>query len=415
MHGSTPIIQNYVKISILTQCSTPPEIICNLSTVSGVIQKMHQLCLVLKILASLLLFLSTNAFTSPIISRSVYHSAPPTKKFYTLSRLLSKKSPANSPAIDGSGDKTKKKLKIAVIGGGWAGYSLCESISTNNLPTKRGSRGDIEIIMVDASKQAKGGLAGGYRDETKNNRPVEAGIHGFWREYRNTFNIMESIEGVDVDEVLGSFSPSVLYSKNGKVAVAPVLLDEDQQGSDSGFCVNKYGKMPVIKDVSEKSIRRYIAALLPPPLDLPLLAEIDNDTNGKKGDSKLSPIDLLSGLGLVGAWADFEQESRVSWERYDSQPASLLFEKAGITDALYEEMVSPLLHVLPMCPGKLFFFMDIILIITSSCQIVVHNFGKMVTYFSVRLLCSSSVVLLSRFCIAVEGSIRCSLVSRKHQ
>jgi len=301
---------------------------------------------VLKILAFHLLFIAIDALTNPTInSRGLSLRVLSAKKFYSLSGLHSEKSPSKSPEIGENDSGTKNKLRIAVIGGGWAGYSLCESISTNNLPTKRGSRGGIEIIMLDASKQAKGGLAGGYRDETKNNRPVEAGIHGFWREYRNTFDIMESIEGVKVDEVLGGFSPSVLYSKNGKVAVAPVLLDEEEM-KESNF-----GKMPVIKDVSEKSIRRFIATNLPPPLDLPLLAEINNNTDRKGGGSKLRPIDLMSGLGLVGAWADFEQESRVSWKRYDTQPASLLFEKAGITDALYEEMVSPLLHVLPMCPA----------------------------------------------------------------
>mmetsp|Transcript_6337 Transcript_6337/g.12847 ORF Transcript_6337/g.12847 Transcript_6337/m.12847 type:complete len:682 (+) Transcript_6337:109-2154(+) len=301
---------------------------------------------VLKILAFHLLFIAIDALTNPTInSRGLSLRVLSAKKFYSLSGLHSEKSPSKSPEIGENDSGTKNKLRIAVIGGGWAGYSLCESISTNNLPTERGSRGGIEIIMLDASKQAKGGLAGGYRDETKNNRPVEAGIHGFWREYRNTFDIMESIEGVKVDEVLGGFSPSVLYSKNGKVAVAPVLLDEEEM-KESNF-----GKMPVIKDVSEKSIRRFIATNLPPPLDLPLLAEINNNTDRKGGGSKLRPIDLMSGLGLVGAWADFEQESRVSWKRYDTQPASLLFEKAGITDALYEEMVSPLLHVLPMCPA----------------------------------------------------------------
>lgn len=56
------------------------------------------------------------------------------------------------------------KLRVVVVGGGWAGYSCCESISTND---------NVEIILLDASKQAKGGLAGGYR--SKNDRLVEAG------------------------------------------------------------------------------------------------------------------------------------------------------------------------------------------------------------------------------------------------
>lgn len=168
------------------------------------------------------------------------------------------------------------------------------------------------------------------------------GIHGFWREYKNTFDIMNRIEGVHVDQVLGDFSPSVLWSKNGKVAVAPVLLEDEDNGTNE--------KIPTLNNLSEESIRRFIASNLPPPLDLPVLAELDN-TKAKSGESKLNLVDLMSGLGLLGAWADFEQESRTSWENYDSQPASKLFSKAGITDALYEEMVSPLLHVLPMCPA----------------------------------------------------------------
>ena len=215
------------------------------------------------------------------------------------------------------------KPKIVIIGGGWAGYTVAESLSTNNLESQ-----NVDILLLDAMKSG-GGLAGGYRE---GKRPVEVGIHGFWREYKNTFSVMKSIEGVHIDEVLGDYTPSVLYSKNGKVAVAPVLLDEK---------VSKDANL----SLGEERIRRMLAENLPAPLDLPILAELDTQT------SNLSPVDLLSGLGLLGPWADFEQESAISWKNYDTQPASLLFEKAGITNNLYEELVSPLLHVLPMCPA----------------------------------------------------------------
>jgi len=165
------------------------------------------------------------------------------------------------------------------------------------------------------------------------------GIHGFWREYRNTFDIASKIEGVEIDGVLGEYSPSVLWSKNGKVAVAPVLLEDE----------DKESKPIALDGLDEESIRRFVASNLPPPLDLPILAELDN-LNGNT-DAKVNILDMMSGIGLLGAWADFQQESRKSWEQYDTQPASKLFEKAGITDALYEEFVSPLLHVLPMCPS----------------------------------------------------------------
>lgn len=231
----------------------------------------------------------------------------------------------------------EKMLRIVVVGGGWAGYSFAESLSHNNIEHK-----NVDIILLDAAKQARGGLAGGYRDGSSNNRPVEAGIHGFWREYKNTFDIMSSIDGVVIDEVLGAYTPSVLFSKNGKVAVAPVLVEEEDKNEGK----NTSMKLPKLTELNERAIKRLIAANLPPPLDLPVLAELDDSK-----PTKLQPVDLLSGLGLLGAWSDFEQESPTSWKRYDSQPASVLFEKAGITDALYEELVSPLLHVLPMCPA----------------------------------------------------------------
>lgn len=288
---------------------------------------------------SLLLF-SVNAFntfhTTTTLARRNHH-----RWNYHLS------SASSSSSDDGDIHKTEtdvnEKIRIVCVGGGWAGYSFCESISQNK---------NVDIILLDAAKQARGGLAGGYRDNTSNNRPVEAGIHGFWREYKNTFDIMERIDGVAVDEVLGDYTPSVLFSKNGKVAVAPVLLEEEKDDSISRDSVVNM-KLPMVTELNERAIRRLIAANLPPPLDLPVLAELDNSksNNDVKNNSKLKPVDLLSGLGLLGAWADFEQESLSSWERYDSQPASLLFAKAGITDTLYEELVSPLLHVLPMCPA----------------------------------------------------------------
>jgi len=215
-----------------------------------------------------------------------------------------------------------KRSKIAVIGAGWAGYSFAESISEN----------EADVIILDAAK-ASGGLAGGWR--TAGGRPVEAGIHGFWREYKNTFDMMENKIGLDLNSVLGDYSPSALYSKNGKVAVAPVLAsDDDASHSKSLTCLSW--------DVSH--LTEVIASNLPPPLDVALLAEFHPN-------SKLSMIDRFSAIGLLGAWADFEQESSVSWKRYDNIPADTLFKNAGVTDELYEELISPLLHVLPMCPA----------------------------------------------------------------
>lgn len=99
--------------------------------------------------------LTVHAFTNPVPSRCVGVSS---------STLLNEKIDATTINTVA---KNEKKLRVVVVGGGWAGYSCCESISTND---------NVEIILLDASKQAKGGLAGGYR--SKNDRPVEAGKFG---------------------------------------------------------------------------------------------------------------------------------------------------------------------------------------------------------------------------------------------
>ena len=67
--------------------------------------------------------------------------------------------------------------------------------------------------------------------------------------------------------------------------------------------------------------------------------------------SPLSTADRLSAFGLLGPWIDFQQESPTSWAIYDKFSARTLFqEKAGLTTTLYEELIEPLLSVLPMCP-----------------------------------------------------------------
>ena len=209
--------------------------------------------------------------------------------------------------------------EVIVVGGGWAGFTAAESVSA--------SQRDVRVTLLDASPSA-GGLAGGWR--TPSGRPVEAGIHGFWREYRNTFAMIDAI-GLDRDEVLTPYTPSVLASKTGRVATAPVLLEQ----SDA--------MRPV--DRTAQPVLRQLASLLPPPLDTAILADFDRS-------SPLSAADRVSAIGLLACWADFKQEERQSWLRYDRLSAEELFlSYGGVTRALYDELVSPLLHVLPMAPG----------------------------------------------------------------
>ena len=154
--------------------------------------------------------------------------------------------------------------------------------------------------------------------------------------------MMRNIDGVNIDDVLTDYIPSILVSKSGRVALAPVIgdIDESKKSQQSIINFNKDRKM-----WEKNNLISTVASYLPPPLDLALLADVDPR-------SPISIIDRLSGIGLLAAWADFNQEDRVSWERYDKFSADELFKsRAGVTDGLYEEFISPLLHVLPMTPG----------------------------------------------------------------
>jgi uncharacterized protein with NAD-binding domain and iron-sulfur cluster len=255
--------------------------------------------------------------------------------------------------------------KVVIIGGGWAGFSAADALSTiqqqvqhkrpsssNNVGTTETAAFEIELL--DASPRGPGGLAAGWTSPNLL-RPVEAGLHGFWREYKNTFAAMERI-GLDLDEILTPFTPSILVSQSGRVALAPVL-GSDATTNNKGGSNHDGGQKSVgpsilngisstsLKELSSSTLANALSQLLPPPLDLALLSEIDEG-------NPLSMIDRLSGIGLLGAWADFEQEDAESWERYDKISADNLFRSvAGVTPALYNELVAPLLHVLPMTPG----------------------------------------------------------------
>ena len=238
--------------------------------------------------------------------------------------------------------------QIVVVGGGWAGYTAAEALSADS---------NCRVTLLDASPAA-GGLAGGWR--TPGGRPVEAGIHGFWREYRNTFAVIDSL-GLDRDTILTPFTPSVLVSKNGKVATAPVLAT-DEEGADLS------GKPPKLSPESMLELLRFsplaglqqlaaaasaakagplqqLSDLLPAPLDTALLADF-------APGSPLTLTDRASAIGLAASWADFGQEDEESWARYDKVSAEELFKRyGGVSDTLYDELVAPLLHVLPMGPG----------------------------------------------------------------
>ena len=119
-----------------------------------------------------------------------------------------------------------------------------------------------------ASPRGPGGLAAGWTT-AKLDRPVEAGLHGFWREYQNTFATIERI-GLDLDDVLTPFTPSILVSQSGRVALSPVLGEndakQDEQKDKKSNDDAAFGRITTMDPASLIASR--LSELLPPPLDL---------------------------------------------------------------------------------------------------------------------------------------------------
>ena len=229
----------------------------------------------------------------------------------------------------------EKPPVVVVVGGGWAGFSATEALSSS----------DVEVVMLDASPRGQGGLAGGWRTPLLK-RPVEAGLHGFWREYRNTYAAIKGIEGIHLNDILTPYTPSVLISESGRVALAPVLGEEEgKEEKEKESDKNDNNDNNENDDNNNNPVNNLQNLKLPPPLDIALLAEFADGT-------PLSVLDRISAVGLLAAWVDFGQEDPRSWERYDGVSAEQLFlALAGVTPTLYRELVTPLLHVLPMTPG----------------------------------------------------------------
>ena len=94
----------------------------------------------LVLLLAVLSLSTVNAFACSIFTRHVGGGVGGVKASRQVSTLLQ----SSSYTLD------EDKLKIVVVGGGWAGYSVCESLSTND---------NVEIILLDAASRAsKGGL-----------------------------------------------------------------------------------------------------------------------------------------------------------------------------------------------------------------------------------------------------------------
>lgn len=178
-----------------------------------------------------------------------------------------------------------------MVGGGWAGFGAAHALMRSNLP--------LDVVLLEAAAEP-GGLAAGWR--SARGLPVEAGIHGFWRNYANIDRLVKELR---IDPFT-PYTPSALHTRRGLAVKAPVL-----------------GALP----------------RLPAPLGTALWPTFNT----------ISLADQLTAGTLLPAFFDFDG-SDAAWRRWDGMTARELFR--GLSPRLYEEFIEPMLLVLPMCPGE---------------------------------------------------------------
>ncbi|GAX73691.1 hypothetical protein CEUSTIGMA_g1142.t1 [Chlamydomonas eustigma] len=183
---------------------------------------------------------------------------------------------------------SEHQKNVVIVGQGWAGFGAAKHLSEQG----------YNVTLLEASPNP-GGLASGWR--TASGREVEAGMKGFWYQYKNIFALLEELELSEWP--LTSWTTSGFWSPRGLVTEAPV-----------------FSTLPRLPTLVGQFVHTF-------PLYWSLSLE-----------------DRLTMLPFLTTFIDFKS-SEATYERYDKMSAYELFKLCGVSKAAYEEFLKPTLLV----------------------------------------------------------------------
>lgn len=178
--------------------------------------------------------------------------------------------------------------RVVIVGGGWAGFGAAKHLSEQG----------YDVTLLEASPNP-GGLSTGWR--TSSGRAVEAGMKGFWYQYKNTYKLLEELQLPSWP--LTDFTTSGFWNPQGLVTEAPVF--------------SKLPRLPTLVGQFVHTFPLYWA--------LPL-------------------SDRLTMLPFLATLADYAS-SEDRYEQYDKMSAYELFRKCGVSQRCYQEFLRPTLLV----------------------------------------------------------------------
>jgi uncharacterized protein with NAD-binding domain and iron-sulfur cluster len=209
----------------------------------------------------------------------------------------------NSKSSEDLETPMERKQKVVIIGAGWGGLSAAQALVTEQQATDT----QLEITLVDASPRVGGLVRDGFRtiNGTAN---AEAGQHGFWDNYHNIFQLLETLPTIDMDDALTGYAEQGQYSPKGLEAVWPIY--------------------------------RNLSPQLPTGIAQALYTKFTN----------LPVLDRVTAAPLVLAFSEFD-DSPEAWAKYDNISFRDLCIKLGVSKRCYEEAFEPMILTGLFAPG----------------------------------------------------------------
>ncbi|KAK9823485.1 hypothetical protein WJX72_003089 [[Myrmecia] bisecta] len=177
---------------------------------------------------------------------------------------------------------------------GWAGFGAAYAMLEAGL----------DVTLLDAAANP-GGLSTGWR--TVGGRSVEAGIKGFWYQYRN---IEALVAALGIPNPFTDWTRSSFFAPDGLQVQSPVFQQQPR---------------------------------LPTPLG--------NFIYTSRYFTKLPLTDRLTALPLVAPLLEHALDED-SYHHYDNMSAKELFLSSGVSQRLYREFLEPMLLVTLFAPGE---------------------------------------------------------------
>lgn len=167
------------------------------------------------------------------------------------------------------------KPKVAVVGGGWSGWSAAKTLCENG----------CDVTLLDAVPDP----AGKKEMMSLNGKPIQPGERGFWYDYPNIAHLLKELN-IDESSVFTEYTNSSFYSPEGLEATAPVFSSSEfpQLPSPLGQVFASFSKFKRLPLQDRASMAGLLYAIL----------DLYRDESTFQSYDRMSAYDLFTMFGV---------------------------------------------------------------------------------------------------------------------